>query len=149
MLCCIGGTFQRGNEVVTRIWGRPGAQTIGAVQCYADESEYDRDDLHVHENTHIVEAFVCGMIGLALTPVAFAVIDRPAHIGLALGGFFGVLLYMLLYGVFFLRFYLTQQADERPGWEDDYRRNPMEAWAYDAQGKFALMPMGDRAKVWS
>lgn len=47
---CVGGD---------RIWGKPGAQTLGGAICYADETQRARVDLRVHERVHVVQ----GMIG--------------------------------------------------------------------------------------
>lgn len=70
VLCCIGGTFQRGGTEVTRIWGRPGAQTIGVACCFAFEEQFDRADLRVHEFVHCAQAMVGGILfGLAYVVV--------------------------------------------------------------------------------
>jgi len=54
---CIGGD---------RIWGRPGAQTLGGAICYADERQRSRVDLRVHERVHVVQG-MCGSVLYSLT----------------------------------------------------------------------------------
>jgi len=149
VLTCIGGTFVRDHLTVTRIWGRPGAQTIGTVQCYASEDEYKRVELHVHENTHIVEAFICALGAVAVVPVIFAGIGWSAPLGLALAMPIGAILYTIIYVVIFTAYYLTEQEDEEPGWEDDYHRNILEIWAYAAAARFQKMTAEERKSVWS
>lgn len=56
---CIGGD---------RIWGRPGAQTLGLVIVYADEHQRSRADLRVHERVHVVQ----GMVGGPLFAIVYA-----------------------------------------------------------------------------
>jgi len=55
---CIGGD---------RIWGKPGAQTLGGAICYADERNRSRPDLRVHERVHVVQ----GMCGSVLFSLAY------------------------------------------------------------------------------
>lgn len=147
VLSCIGGTFVRSSDgaTVTRIWGRPGAQTIGAAQCFASEQQRARKDLHVHENTHIGEAFVAGALGMLVTPVVAALVWHAPFMGLALGGFFGVLGYSLAYGVCF--FVLFARGGFK-AWEPAYRANPFEVWAYAAEDRYnAASPM-ERSRMW-
>lgn len=54
---CIGGD---------RIWGKPGATTMGFAICYADEYQRKRPDLRVHERVHVVQG-MCGSVLFALT----------------------------------------------------------------------------------
>jgi len=54
---CIGGD---------RIWGKPGAQTLGGVICYADETQRKRPDLRVHERVHVVQG-MCFSVLYSLT----------------------------------------------------------------------------------
>lgn len=148
VVIAIGGTRRDGT---TRIIGQPGAQTIGAMTVFADSTEINRDDLHVHENVHIVEAFVASAIGLVLaTGVLLLAWPSRWWLGLAFGGTAGAALYSLAYVVVFLRWYLTDQGkDERPGWHDDYLRNVFERWAYAAQARYKFMPPSKQLEVWS
>lgn len=56
----IGGTFERDGRTVTRIWGRPGAQTHGWLILYASERAREVVPLRAHERVHVVQAFVGG-----------------------------------------------------------------------------------------
>ena len=51
-------------------------------------------------------------------------------------GFIGGPFFLVSYGALFLYFYFTTQADEEPGWKDDYHRNTFEERAY-AEGETA------------
>ena len=67
VLCCIGGakigpTARGPQDGVTRIWGRPGAQTVGTTVCFADEHQFSRADLRVHEFVHCAQAMVGGVL---------------------------------------------------------------------------------------
>lgn len=55
---CLGGK---------RIWGKPGAQTLGLVIVYADSRARGRTDLRVHERVHVVQ----GMLGGPLFALAY------------------------------------------------------------------------------
>jgi len=66
---CIGGD---------RIFGKPGAQTWGAIVIYKDEYQRSRVDLRVHERVHVVQAFIGGplfMIAYGLTFLWFYLND--------------------------------------------------------------------------
>ncbi len=60
----VGGRHPDGS---TRIWGKPGAQTLGAMIVYADIFQMGRPDLRVHERVHVVQ----GMIGGPLFALAY------------------------------------------------------------------------------
>lgn len=145
VLLCIGGVDENGE---TRIIGKPGAQTIGACQAYANTVEELRVDLHVHENIHIIEAFVCASAGYLGGCIATALGASPWWI--LLGGVAGALLYSLVYIGIFLRWYATDQgAEEKPGWHDDYLRNILEQWAYRAQARWKAADEKTKAKAWT
>ena len=59
---CIGGD---------RIWGRPGAQTLGIVIVYADDHQRRRKDLRVHERVHVVQGAVGGILFALAYGVSF------------------------------------------------------------------------------
>lgn len=132
----IGGTFERDGQTVTRIWGRPGAQTFGGFIIYADEHQRSRVDLRVHERVHIVQCFVFALGGLAVVLVAFALLGWPAWLGLALGGPVGSVMFAVSYGACFAWFYAAQGFRD---WRTAYRRNPFEVQAYR---------IGDAANGW-
>lgn len=132
LLRCIAG--QR--DGVTRIWGRPGAQTFGWLQIYASEDQLGREDLRVHETTHTVQAFLFALGAHAVVPVAYAALGVPAWIGLAIAGFVGVLGYAIAYAAGFLVPFAAQGFRD---WKRAYYRNPFEIHAYE---------VGDRAKGW-
>lgn len=67
VLTCIGG-IKNGE---TRIWGKPGAQTHGWMQVYADERQLARTDLRVHENVHVVQGFLGGPLFMLAYVVTF------------------------------------------------------------------------------
>jgi len=47
----------------TRIWGRPGAQSLGCpIIWYASTDKWDRADLRVHERCHVIQ----GLLGLGI-----------------------------------------------------------------------------------
>lgn len=137
VLTCIGGVYANG---VTRIWGQPGAQTLGWIVIYASEEERQRSDLRVHENVHVVQAFAGSLIGLALTPLLFLALGWSPLLGLALGGFVGGVGFALAYGILFLYLYLRQNASGVEGWYWAYRANPFEVQAYRLQDEFLADP---------
>ena len=117
--------------------GNPAGQTIGAMTCFSGPLMCANKPLRGHENTHIVELFVCGLIGLAVTPIVVAALGGDPLLGLGLGGFIGAASYSLVYGAVFLYYLATKQKDEKPGWRDDYRRNFLEVTAYNTQAEYA------------
>lgn len=122
VLTCIGSD----------IWGHPGAQTVGTLQVFADEYQRSSARLRVHETEHVGQQFLCGLAGLFAVPVFFAVLGWSPALGLLFGGFVGALMWGVTYGAIFVFYFATEQADELPGWYDDYRRNPWEIDAYHA-----------------
>lgn len=145
VLSCVAGTFERDGKTNTRIWGRPGAQTIGAVQCYASEEQRQRGDLRVHENVHIVEAFVVSIGMLAVVPVTWAALGPLTWWTLVVSVFSGPLVYSLAYGVMFL---VPWIASGFGPWHDAYRKNPLEVWAYAAQDAWIAIPPHEQIKRW-
>lgn len=121
-----------------------GAQTIGACQCYASSEQINREDLHVHENVHIIEAFVGSIVGYVGGGIAVALGASPRW--LLIGGMLGVVGYMAAYIVIFLARYLPNTD---AGWHPAYRANIMETLAYDAQEKWTKGDAATRAKAWS
>lgn len=127
--------------------GHPGAQTIGAVQCYADSLQINRTDLHVHENCHVVQAFAAALIGQVVVPLAFVGLGWNALLGCALGGFLGAAGYSLTYGLFFLALWTARGFGP---WHDAYERNPYEVQAYRRQATWVHgMNAEQRSRVWS
>jgi hypothetical protein len=143
VVVAIGDVNDKG---VTRIWGRPGAQTIGACQCYADSTQINRVDLHVHENCHVVQAMAGALLGQALVPLACVALDWNALLGCALGGPIGAAGYALAYGICFLVPFAAQGFAR---WHDAYRKNPFEVQAYARQARWLEMTTEQRARVWS
>lgn len=129
-----------------RIWGRPGAQTIGACQVYADSAQENRTDLHVHENGHVVQAMAAALLGQLIVPLACVAIDWNALLGCALGGFIGALGYSIAYGVCFLVPFAAQGFAR---WHDAYEKNPFERQCYARQARWLEMSADERAGVWS
>lgn len=124
-----------------------GAQTIGACQCYDDSKQELRVDLHVHENVHIIEMFVCATVGYIAGGVAAALGASPWWV--LAGGVLGALAYSLLYIGVFVRWYATDQgSEEKPGWHDDYMRNFLEKLAYAAQARWMAADEATKAKAW-
>lgn len=150
ILSSIGGTKTVNGQLRTRIFGDPGAQTIGAAQCFASEYERKRAELRVHENTHVVEAFICASLVAIGATAQTAIVGGPLPVAamLGVGGLLGVLLYSLAYVVIFLAFYLTKQNDEKAGWVDDYRRNYLEVWAYANEARYLKAAPIDQARMW-
>lgn len=153
VLTCIAGSFDRiskhgGWETVTRIWGRPAAQTVGTLCVFANEEERARGDLRVHEFTHIAETYLCGFAAFAVVPPIFVSLGwSPWIVGLS-AGTIGVLVYCLAYLVIFLGFYFTRQKDEKEGWDDDYRRNWLERWAFENEFEYREMRAWERERIW-
>ena len=125
--------------------GRPGAQTIGATTIFKDTTVIGRLELHAHENTHIVEAFVAGLCGQV---VGLALIGTAPWQWVVASGFIGAAAYSLLYIAVFLSFYFTTQKDEIPGWEDDYRRNFLEQAAFKAEDEYWRASPEERTTMW-
>ena len=126
--------------------GRPGAQTIGAAQCYADSTQIARMDLRVHETVHVVQAMCGALIGQVLTPVLFAALGWPIEWGCILGGFCGAALYSLAYGLCFLVAWIAQGFGD---WRNAYHAVFFEKQAYARQAAWLAMSKEQRAEVWS
>lgn len=139
VLTCVCGTFlDKEGKKQTRIWGRPGGQTVGSVQCYASEAQRQRADLRVHETAHVVQFFVGGLVGFVLAPIGFYLIDWSWVSGLLWGGFLGSLgaglLYLVLFGWHFARLWKQLGFREaKKNWRVAYRKNPFEVQAYAVQ----------------
>lgn len=133
VLTCIGGRHDNG---VTRIWGRPGAQTLGWIVIYASEDLRNEADLRVHEYAHVVQAFAGGIIGATLVPILFAAAGWSPALGLALGGFVGGLGFALVYGLFFLYLWGRFGGD----WFAAYWAIPFEVQARAAQDAYLANP---------
>lgn len=133
VLTCIGGIAEDGT---TRIWGKPNAQTLGWLVIYDSEVMRNEANLRVHEYVHVGQAFVCGLVGLTLTPIAFALFDVPL-LGLILGGFIGGLGFAGLYGILFLYLYHKQGGGD---WYHAYMANPFEIQAYKLQDEYLKNP---------
>lgn len=150
VVTCIAGSFERSltpkgpHETVTRIWGRPGAQTFAWLQIYANEHERQRADLRVHETVHTVQAFFTSLVGLLVLPLVLA----GGHflvVGALISAFGGVALYALAYGLAFLVPFAVARFSN---WKDAYRSNWFERQAYDAQADYLEMRPVDQARVW-
>jgi hypothetical protein len=146
VLTFIAGTKQDSDGwTVSRMIGNPGAQGWSWVVGYASETDRECADLRVHENTHVVQEFVCSLAGLCIVPVVYIILGGTALTGVLIAGPVGAAGFALLYGALFFYFYLTEQADEEPGWYDDYRRNPFERQAFQVQDEFIA---GKRPGAW-
>ena len=151
VVTCIASSFERAitpkgpYQTVTRIWGRPGAQTIGALTVFADEHERARQDLRVHEHTHIVQQTLFALGGVAVVPPVFIALGIEPLWSLALSGFIGAAAYAIAYVAFFLvAFALVGFRD----WKAAYHDNPFEKWAYEEQADYMDMRPVDKARVW-
>lgn len=131
VLTAVAGTLPDGR---TRIWGRPNAQTLGWIQFYDSEASRMGPDLRVHENVHVVQAFVGGIVGVVLFPLLCMAIGWSPITGLLLGGVLGsLLLFSGLYGVLFCYLYVKLGGGD---WYWAYRANPFEAQAYALQDRY-------------
>ena len=130
VLTFVAGTKDDGTG---RMWGNPGGQGWSWVVGFASEDHRNRDDLRVHEYTHVVQCFVFGLAGLCLVPVLFALLEWPVVAGVALGGPIGCALFGVAYGLCFLWFYAWQGFRD---WRTAYRRNPFERHAYGIQERY-------------
>lgn len=76
-ITCVAGRFERTNkktgkrESVTRIWGRPGAQTWGIAIAFSRESNRKSQRLNVHERIHVIQSFVVPYIYLLAYGIQF------------------------------------------------------------------------------
>lgn len=60
---CLELVAKRNSKGQTRIWGRPGGQSLGCpIIWYASTRQWDRASLRVHERCHVIQ----GAIGLGL-----------------------------------------------------------------------------------
>lgn len=137
ILTCVAGR----KNGVTRIWGRPNAQTLGWIQIYDTHENRLLPDLRVHENVHVVQAFVGSLVGLFFTPLLSLAFGWSVWWGLALGGFIGGLGFASLYGILFMYFLVKNKT----GWYDAYMANPFEIQAYTIQDKYIENP---QTKPW-
>ena len=129
VLTCVADTLPNG---LTKIWGRPGAQTHGWLQIYASELDRNMDDLRVHETVHIVQAFASSLLGLVVSLLVFVILGDPL-LGLVVGGFIGGLGFVLVYGACFLFFFVRFKLGN---WKMSYFHNPFEVQAYAKQDAY-------------
>lgn len=140
VVICVG-------ERLGRMFPGTGAQTIGGCTIYANTTEELREDLHVHENCHVVQAQAAALLGQVVVPLAFAAIDWPIPIGCAIGGPVGALGYSLVYGFCFLGAWTIRGFGP---WRDAYHANPFEVQAYRRQTTWLhSMTAEQRKAVWS
>lgn len=132
----------RKDDGTGRMWGNPGGQGWSWIVGFASEEHRNRDDLRVHEYTHVVQGFLFGLGGAVLTPVLFAALGWSPALGMAIGGPIGCALFGVCYGACFLWFYTAQGFSD---WRTAYRRNPFEVHAYRVQAEHLA---GKRAKAW-
>lgn len=135
VLTCVADTASDGS---TLIWGKPNAQTLGWLQIYDTENSRQLPDLRVHENVHVVQAFIGGLVGILLIPLLFMVIGWSPLLGVILGGFVGAVGFNALYGILFI--YLKAKNGPNIDWYWAYRANPFEVQAYDLQDKYIANP---------
>ncbi|UCC74950.1 MAG: hypothetical protein JSV86_10490 [Gemmatimonadota bacterium] len=102
----VGGSFQRDGKTVTRIWGRPGAQTWGWFIVYRTEAHVAKAPLRVHERVHVAQ----GMVGGPL--------------------------FLLAYGLHFLIEFAWTARFRPSRWYDAYRRVWAERMAYRIEDEF-------------
>lgn len=121
-----------------------GGQTIGGCTVFDDSKQELRDDLHVHENGHIVQQMICAMITQVLTPIVFAFVGWDWRLGAAIGPFLGTPLWGIIYGSIFAYYYTQHVGD----WRAAYHKNPLEEQCYTAQKRFIEADAATRAKVW-
>lgn len=124
---CIGGTFVRDGRTITRIWGRPGAQTLGWLKIYADAGQRSRVDLRIHESAHVVQAFVGAILGQIVCAAIAGGLDFGPMWLVHAGGFLGAVGFAVAYGLCFLVPFAAQGFRD---WHRAYRRNPFEIHAY-------------------
>lgn len=111
----------------SKIWGNPGAQTLGWLVIGASEAELERVDLRVHELAHVAQALACALGGLVVYPVVHVVLGGEALTSAFVAPFSGGLVFAVTYGVLFgVPFAL--QGFRR--WHDAYMKNPLEKHAY-------------------
>lgn len=133
-LTCIAGKHEDGT---TLIYGQPMAQTLGWVVICDEESSRQLTDLRVHEYAHIVQAFYCSIIGLALTLPLFIVMKWSLFWGVVFGGLGGGLGFAALYAILFWYFLCLKG---KANWYEAYRANPFEIQAYAVQDKYLANP---------
>lgn len=124
VLLCVAGELEDGT---TRIWGKPGAQTLGWLTIGASEEELARADLRAHEFTHVADALAAALIGLVLYPVAHVLLGGELVTSAIPAPFAGGLAFDLLYGLFFLVPFALQGFTD---WHTAYHKNPFEKHAY-------------------
>jgi hypothetical protein len=128
---------------------------------FANESERARRDLQAHERVHVWQAMMLQTLAPLLLWL-WLLVDVPWHWTLwgvpglgvlpafadVLWLFASVAPFAFVYGWCFGRYYATEQHDEQPGWQDDYRRNPLERHAYAVQARYLAMPPSKQVQVW-
>lgn len=102
----VAGTFRRDGYPVTRIWGRPRAQTWGWLIVYASEADRDKAWLRVHERVHVRHAFWLGP------------------------------LFLLAYGLHFVWEFIWTSHCDPSRWDEAYREVWSERIAYREQDEF-------------
>ena len=113
---CVGGAKWRMDpntgkrRAVSRIWGRPGAQTWGGLVIYATETQRKRVPLRVHELCHVAQAMFVALVGAIVAALGHLwthgfELDFALAISVNLGGVGGALMFAALYGAHFLARY--------------------------------------------
>jgi len=69
----VGGTFRRAGKTVSRIWGRPYAQTWGWLIIYDSLGHRAVRPLRVHERVHVIQSMVAGPLFTPLYSLHFLV----------------------------------------------------------------------------
>lgn len=132
----------------SRLVGNPGGQCWSPVIGFASEEQRARLDLQVHERTHVVQAFAVSLGALAVVPVPWFGLGAPGWMAPIAVSLIGSLGFALAYGAAFLWFYASEQPDEKPGWHDDYLKNPFEDHAYRKQREWLAASPSERLKAW-
>lgn len=127
VLTAVAGTKTVDGQLVTRIFGRPGGQTVGSFSIYVSEEVRSRGYMREHETTHVWQAFVLGIAFQILLPGLFWLLGWPVAVGVVLGGFVGAVVWGVTYVLFFLFFWIVSGFGP---WHDAYARNPYEKHAY-------------------
>lgn len=133
VLLCVGGTKPDGTS---RIWGNPGAQTLGWLTIGASEDELARADLRVHEYVHVADALAFALAWLPLGIALWVWTGMPIAAGVLETVLGGGILFAITYGVFFLVPFALQGFKD---WHRAYHKNLLEKHAYW---------VGDKAKGW-
>lgn len=140
---CFEFVAKRRDDGVTRIWGRPGGQSLGCpVIAYAGADRWENAGLRVHERCHAVQGIVINAIAHAVLVPLVPLVTGGDWYWWVLAVSIAQLTFGVLYGGHFFALWLVRGFGD---WKEAYYRIVFERQAYRIQDEFNA---GERKGAW-